>query len=135
MAANPIPGTNVSVTSLVTGIIDDAQGLIRQQFTLFKQEIHEDVARIRHASIIIGVGVGVGLLGGILLTFMLVYLLNWAVPQLPLWACYAIVGGLMAVVGGIFCFRGISEIKSITPIPKESMQALKENLQWKTAPY
>ena len=83
----------------------------------------------------IGAGIGVGLMGGILLTFMLVYLLHWAAPDLPLWACYAIMGSLLAIAGALLCYRGIADLKSFNPIPKQTVQALKENLQWKTAPY
>jgi len=133
--ANPVPSSNLSIPSLVTGIVEDAQGLIRQQFALLKHELREDAARVKNGSVILGAGIGVGLLGGILLTLMLVYLLHWAAPDLPLWACYGIVGGVFVAASGLLCYRGISEFKSFNPIPEQTVQAMKENFQWKTAPY
>src|SRR2546428_8916399 len=91
-----------SVTGLVTGIVHDVQQLLQQQLALFKHEIKENVRKSKEAAVLMGLGIGIGSVGGLLLFFMLVYLLNWAFAgRLPLWVCYLIVGGLgAAVVGG-----------------------------------
>jgi len=41
---------DASVTKLVTGILNDAQELIKQQFALFKSEVRADLARTREAA-------------------------------------------------------------------------------------
>ena len=120
------------MTGLVTGIINDAQELIKQQLALARHEIKEDFRKTKEAALSLALGGTIALLGGLLLGFMLVYLL--ALTDLPLWACYGIVGGLLAVVGGVLVYMGKKELDSFNPLPEESAQALKENVQWITKP-
>lgn len=134
MATDLKPGPDASVTSLVSGIIDDAQRLVTQQFAMLKEEVRADFQRVRKASIGIGVGVGLALLGGFLLTQMLAHLLHWAAPDLPLWAYEGIFGGLFCIAGLFIFYRGNADLTSFNPLPDQTVQALKENVQWKTVP-
>ncbi|HEV3080695.1 MAG TPA: phage holin family protein [Gemmataceae bacterium] len=119
-----------SVTGLVTGIVQDVQQLMQQQLALFKHEIKENLQRSKEAAVLMGLGIGIGSVGGLLLFFMLVYLLNWAFAGLPLWACYLIVGVLAAGIGGGLLFAAIRKLQSVSAVPEKSIEALKENVQW-----
>jgi len=119
-----------SVTGLVTGIVHDVQQLLQQQLALFKHEIKENLQRSKEAAVLMGLGIGIGSVGGLLLFFMLVYLLNWAFAGLPLWACYLIVGVLAAGIGGGLLFAAIRKLQSVSAVPEKSIEALKENVQW-----
>jgi hypothetical protein len=55
-------------------------------------------------------------------------------PDLPLWGSFGIVGGLLALAGGIVFYRGQEQLDKIDPLPEVSVQAMKENLQWKSNP-
>src|SRR5262249_49656521 len=121
-----------SFSGLVSGIVDDAQELIKQQMHLFRHEMQTDIRKTKEGALEEGFGVSVLFLGAILWTFMLVYLLNWLVPQLPLGGCFGIVGAGFVVGGGLLCYGGKKVFDSFTPLPHESVQALKENLQWIT---
>jgi len=135
MATDLKPPPEASVTELVTGILHDAQDLIKQQFELLKHEVKDDIRKTRDASLLIGVGGLVGLVGLIHLTLMLVYLLYWATNEsLPLWACYGICGGLAAIGGGALVYAGMNKFSSFNPLPDQTAQALKENVQWLTKP-
>ena len=130
-------GTTGSVAPLVAGIVDDLQELIKQNLTLFKVEVREDFKKTKQAAAALGVGIGLALLGGLHLTLMLVFLLWWAFdsaaraePGLPLWVCFAIVGGLFAGVGVALYLKGKKKLDSFNPLPDETAQALKENVQW-----
>jgi len=114
MATELRNGPDVSMSGLVTGIIKDVQDLLAQQLTLFKEEIARDVRQTKEAAKVLALGLGV-CLGGIgLLLLMLVHLLNWATNNaLPLWACYGIVGGVLAVLGGVLLYLGKSRIEAI----------------------
>jgi hypothetical protein len=69
--------------------------------------------------------------GATLIGFMLVYLLNGLAPDtLPLWACFGIVGAGVALVGGIVAYAAVARFKTFNPLPDESVQAFKENVQW-----
>jgi hypothetical protein len=124
-------GTEPSLTSLVTGIINDAQELLKQQLSLFRQEVKDDVRKTKEAAISLGAGIGILALGGIFICLMLVYLLNWAFPTaLPLWLCYGIIGGLMLLGGGGLLYAGKRRLASFNPLPDQSVEALRENVQW-----
>jgi hypothetical protein len=64
---NQVQSGEPSVTSLVTGILGDAQELIKQQIALVRTEVHDDLRRTKEAvSMVIRLGIvclGVGLLG------------------------------------------------------------------------
>jgi len=121
-----------ALTPLITGIVNDAQALIRQQLTLFQTEVKNDLRRTKEASIPIAVGSVVALLAGIVLSLALVYLLVYIWPQLSLFAAHGIVGLLLALVGGILVYTGKAKFDTFNPLPEKSVEGLKENIQWKT---
>lgn len=120
------------VTTLVSGIIQDAQQLLRQQLTLFQVEFKNDTRRTIAASIPLLVGMMICLLAGIILTIMAAHLLPWIWPQLPLWGGFAIVGGMLAIAGGALVLVGKSKFATFNPLPEQSLEGLKENIQWQT---
>jgi hypothetical protein len=121
-----------SITELVSGIIDDSQQLLRQQLHMFKAEVKQDLRKTTDAAKYLGIGAGVAAVGGLMLVFALVYLLAWAFPGLALWGCYAIVGGVFAIVGGGLIWGGVKLFQSNNPLPDQSAEALQENVQWLT---
>jgi len=119
-----------SVAHLVSGIIDDAQRLMVQHADLLKADIRKDLHDAKEAGYSLGIG---GLLlggGGLMLLFMFAYLLHEL--GLPLWGSFGIVGGVLTLAGGIFFFRGQQQMDKINPLPENSVEAVKEDLQWKT---
>jgi hypothetical protein len=127
------PG-GASATQLVGGIITDAQELVKQQLALLRHEVKEDFRKAKEAGSFLVWGAGSALVASILLCLMLVHLLSWAVPELPLWVCYGIVGAPIAALGGALFFAGAHKVRSFNPLHDQSAQALKENYQWITNP-
>jgi hypothetical protein len=123
-----------SVTTLVGGIIADAQHLIEQQLTMFRQEIRDDLRKSRDAALALAAGVGVTLMSAVLALIMLPLLLRWEVPELPLWACFGIVAAILGAFGGVLVYAGVKEFESFNPLSDQSFKAFKENLKWTTSP-
>jgi uncharacterized membrane protein len=124
-----------SLSSLVSGIFDDSQKLIEHQFSLLKHDLKKDIDRAKDTWMLLGFAVGLLSAAGLLLLFMLVHLLEWLTrPNLEWWACYAIVGGALALVGGVVYYRAKQQLETLNVIPEQAAQGLKENLQWKTNP-
>ena len=123
---------DASVTTLVSGILHDAQELVKQQTELFKHELKVGLSKTRDATLLFGVGVGLVLAGVILVGMMLAQLLQWLVPSLPLWTCYGVMGFPLLMAGGGLFYAGKLKFESFTALPQESMQALKEDVQWIT---
>ncbi|WP_254507253.1 phage holin family protein [Anatilimnocola floriformis] len=122
-----------SLTQLLSGIITDAQELLRQQLAMLRTEMKEDVRRTKQALVALVCGLALASVGVTLLCFMAVYGLQ-AAFALPLWACFGIVGGLLAAAGGGAFYAAVIQFNAFNPLPDESAQALKENLQWISHP-
>jgi hypothetical protein len=118
-----------SLTQLLTGIVDDAKALLRQELALAKYEIREDLRKTTTVMLLLGIGAGVAAIGGLLLILMLVHLLN-ALTELPLWACYGIVGGVFAIVGGVLLLIGKNTIARIDVVPPHTVETMREDVQW-----
>jgi Putative Actinobacterial Holin-X, holin superfamily III len=130
-----------SMTSLVSGIVNDFQDLVKQQLQLTRREIEEDLHKCKEGAVIIAIGSGFLALGAFVLCLALVYLIHWlAAPvgtdpaSFPLWACHAVVGGVLAIVGLGVVLSGRSKFKAIDPVHNPATQGLKENVQWLTTP-
>jgi len=126
-----------STTSLLGGIISDFGDLIKQEIRFAKAEFKSDFSKAREAATALFIGVGVASLSGLLLVWMLVHLLHWATSpagadpaKLPLWACFGIVGLVFGVIGGVLLMGGIRKFQSNNPLPDQTAQTLKENVQW-----
>jgi len=122
-----------SATSLVSGIFHDIQELFKQQMDLFKAEVKNDARRTAQAALYLAAGGVVLFVGAILLCLTIVHLLH-TYTALDLWACYGLVGVVIAVAGGLTIYLGREKFQSFNPLPDESMAALKENLEWTTRP-
>jgi Putative Actinobacterial Holin-X, holin superfamily III len=80
------------VAPLLTGLMHDAQKLLRQEMALVTHELRRELRNTIRAVTSLSIGIGIATIGGWLLILMLVHLLQ-ALTALPLWACYGIVGG------------------------------------------
>jgi len=133
---SPEPG----VASLLKGIVSDFGDLIKKELQFARTEIRSDLKKTGEASRLLVVGGAVAGLGGLLLCLMLVHLLHWlSLPgpepggaSLPLWACYGIVGGLLAGGGALAVLGAKAKFDSFNPLPDQTVETLKENLPWTT---
>jgi len=133
MAANLQGDSAASLSQLVSGIVSDAQTLMSQQLALFKQEVREDFSKTREAVTSLALAGGLLLVGSILLCLMCVDLLH-ELAHLPLWGSFAIVGGVLTVLGGVLGYLGREQLRTVNPLPDKTAKALEENLEWKTKP-
>jgi len=124
--------SNGTPTSLIAGIVHDAQRLISQQIELVKVEIKQDLRQLAvHAAFFAGGALAL-LMGLLLLCFMAVYLLYEAFPSLGLGLSFLIVGGLLTLTGAGLVYAAIQKFSSFQALPDQSLQGLKENLRWQT---
>lgn len=106
----------------VSEIVDDLQRLVEQQFKLMQREVEEELWRRAVAAAMLGAGALTLMISILLFCFGLVHLVHWlALPAgsdpatVPLWGCYGIVTGVLAVAGGILGKAGWSRISSMRP--------------------
>jgi hypothetical protein len=116
---------------LIAGIAQDARQLLIQQLTLFHMEVKNDISRAATGLTRMIAGGAVLLAVTILLGLALAHLLTSVVPDLPLWGALAIVGGAAAPIGAWLVWSGKAMFDRL-PLSEQSLQALKENIEWKT---
>jgi hypothetical protein len=127
------PAEGQSVTALVSGIISDAQDLVKQQVALVRAEIKADFQRTVNAAVLLAVGALVSVPATFLLCNMFVYMLV-ELAGFRVWASYGIVGGVFAVFGAALVLVGLQRFRSFNPLPDQSVEAIKENVRWMTNP-
>jgi len=128
------------MTSLLSGIISDFGDLIRQEIRFAKAEVKSDLGKTRDAITVLAIGIGIASVSGLLLLWMLVHLLHWlTIPadavnpdpaKLPLWACFGIVGVSLGLIGWFTAQTGLRKLQSNNPLPDQTVQNVKENVQW-----
>lgn len=118
-----------SIASLLSGIVGDAQELVRQEIALARQEVREEISNAKGAAMALAIASAVLAVGGLLLVLTLAQgladLLDW-----PMWAGYGIVGAIMAVAGYLLLSSAQKRFKDIHPIPEKTVETLKENVEW-----
>lgn len=118
-----------SIAQLLGGIVEDAQLLVRREVDLAKQEVTNEINKVKQGATSLGIGIGLAAVGGIMLTLMIVYLLH-EVAGLSLWLSYLIVGAVLGGVGAFLLMQGINRMKQVDPIPRETVETVKEDIAW-----
>ena len=120
-------GTNV--VSLISEIVADAYTLVLQELRLARHEFQEEGRKTATAALALGSGLTLAVFGGLFILLMLVHLLK-ALTELPLWACYGSLGGLLIIVAMTLFISGMKKVKQIQVVPARTVETLKENVQW-----
>jgi len=125
------PGREPTLTDLVSGIADDAQRLIQQQYQMLRAELKDDIRRTKSALAYMGFGIGASVVGAVFLVVTLPLLLNDVLDmEHRPWVGWAIIGGVMLVVGVIGLLVGRRIFQKNNPLPDKTLNALEENLSW-----
>jgi protein-S-isoprenylcysteine O-methyltransferase Ste14 len=127
------PESDQNLSTLVTGILNDAQLLFRQQVDMVRHEVREDLRKTKEAAVPLAIGTYLALLGVALLSVTVALMLD-KFTDLEAWSSFAIVGVVVALAGGGLFYAGKQKFASFNPLPDESAKALQENLEWKTKP-
>jgi len=127
------------VSTLVKGIVDDIGDLIKQQFKFARTEVQTDLRKSKEAIVALAIGAGAAFLGLIFAGLMVVYLLHWLTSPpdfdragIPLWGCYGIVTLVFLGTGTALLLAAKKKFDSFNPLPNETVETMKENVQWIT---
>lgn len=112
------------VAALVSGILEDAQKLVRQEIALARREVANAWDRAQMGVVLILSAIPILIMGGVLLTITLVKLLHQYVLPDQEWACFAIMGGMLAILGGTLVCRGLKQLSRIRSMLPQTMEPL-----------
>jgi len=115
--------------SLVSGILDDARTLMRQEAQLLKDEVKLELSKAGRAASGFGIGAVLAGVGVLFLLLMVVHGLHeWF--AWPLWVSYGLVGAAIAGIGIALILRAQVLAGSVQATPRRSLHTMKENVQW-----
>ena len=120
---------NKSLGSLITGIFQDAQTLIAKEIAAAKLELKQEMSKGIKAGISLGIGGFLLVVGFILLTLMIVFLISTYTP-IPLWGSLGIVGLVYCVAGAIALLIGKRKVTEVKPVPEDALQHTKEDVRY-----
>jgi Putative Actinobacterial Holin-X, holin superfamily III len=116
------------VASLVGGILEDTQKLFRQEIALAQREVAQAWDKGKTATALLASALVVFTVGGVLLGIMLAKLLYQLLPNHE-WACYGIVGGLVALLGGALIYHGLHRINEVHMSLPQTTEMLREDVR------
>jgi peptidoglycan/LPS O-acetylase OafA/YrhL len=120
-------GDQTRVASLVGGIIEDTQLLIRQEMALARRELQEEWAKTKSAAALLAGAAFAGGLAAILLCFCIVYAIAVGLPYL--WACFLIVGGALALIAAAVALAGMNQMKQVHVVPPQTTESVRRDVR------
>jgi hypothetical protein len=120
-------GEDRSVGQLLSDVTRELQALVRKEFELAKAETKEELQRAAAA----GKGFGVAGVMGYLALVMLTFAAAWALTAvMPTGWAFFTVGVVFAGVAAVMALRGRRQLQKFHPVPEETVETLKEDVQW-----
>ena len=125
-AVEPKPADR-SLSQLVSSMTDDVTTLLRKEVELAKEELRAEGQKATKVAAGFGAAAGVGHYAGFALVITLGLLLDLL---LPMWAAFLIVTVVLGAVAAALAQRARSQLPSLNPAPEQTIETLKEDVQW-----
>ena len=118
---------NVSVGELVREVAGDLSNLMRKELELAKAEVKEEAGKGAKGAGMLG---GAGLAGYFVALFLSLALM-WALASvIPTGWAALVVAVLWAIVGAVLFVTGRKKLREVNPKPEQTLETLKEDVQW-----
>jgi len=127
MSENHQNGSQPGVASMVGGVLEDAQKLFRQEIALAQREVAQAWDKGKTAAALLASALVVFTVGGVLVGIMLAKLLYLLLPNHE-WACFGIVGGLAALLGGALVYYGVHRVNEVHVSLPQTAETLREDV-------
>jgi hypothetical protein len=121
------PQTDASLGELFSDLTADMSALMRDELSLAKVELKEEITKAGRA----GGMFGGAALAGYMTIVLLSFAAAWGLAELMAvgWA-FLIVGVVWGVAAAILYFRGRDALRTVHPKPEQTIDTLKEDVQW-----
>jgi hypothetical protein len=133
---NPEPSHPNSIPSLLRELRDETTTLLRQEVTLAKTELRENVSQLCGNATHLAVGAFIAYAGIIVLLIGIGHLLGAVLiragldEQVAQWLAPAIVGLIVAIIGWIMVSKARRALAHNTLSPRQTIDSLRENKEW-----
>ena len=116
-----------SISSVLRDIVQNVQEIVRSELRLAKTELGEKVTKAKAAIITLVIGATCAFFAAFYALLAAVYALMLVVPN---WAAALIVAVVMGMAAGIFAASGRKRLSEVRPVPEQTVETMKENIQW-----
>jgi uncharacterized membrane protein YqjE len=116
-----------SVGDLLSEVTGDLSKLMRQEVALAKVELKEEATKAGKASGILG---GAGAVGYLVLVFLSLALMFALDELMPIGWAALITAVILGVVAAVLFVVGRNKLKQVNPKPEQTVETLKEDVQW-----
>src|SRR5204862_7583651 len=117
------PG-DTSIGQIIGEISDDLSKLFRQEIALAKAEVRQEATKAGKAAGMLGGAGFAGYMTVLLLSFAVVFGLGNVIDAG--WAAL-IVAAVWAVAGGVLYANGRRKLRTVSPVPRQTVQTVKED--------
>ena len=116
-----------SIGDLVGEATSELSLLVRKEVELAKLEMKEQAARATDSAKFLGIAAFCGYLVAVLLAFAAA----WGLAEvMPAGVAFLVVAVIFGMVGGAAFVAGRKRLREIHPVPEETVETLKEDVQW-----
>ena len=115
-----------SLSELLSDVTAEIGSLFRKEVELAKAETSEQVSRAAKAGGMLGAAAVIGFLDLILFSFAAASALA---EVMPTGLAFLIVGVVFAIVAGALAMAGKKRLASVNPVPNQTVQTLKADVQ------
>ncbi|SNY49283.1 phage holin family protein [Paractinoplanes atraurantiacus] len=119
--------SETSVGELIGNISNDLSQLFRQEVELAKAEVQQEAKKAGKAAGMLGGAGFAGYLAVLFLSLAAVFALDAVMPAG--WAAL-IVAAVWGIVGAVLYANGKKKLKNVDPMPRRTVDTLKEDAQW-----
>lgn len=116
-----------SLGELFSRLASDTSTLVRKEVDLARTEMVQKATAAGRDVGMLGAGGAVAYAGFLALLAALIIGLGYLIP---VWLSALIVGVLVVGVGALLIQRGLSALKRLNPVPEQTIETLKEDVQW-----
>jgi hypothetical protein len=112
---------------LIKQMTGELSELFHKEIELAKVETKEEAVKVARTG---GMFAGAGLAGWLALIFCS-FAIAWMLDAvMPRWLAFLLVGFAYAAAAGVLFLQGRKAAKTINPVPEQTVETLKEDLQW-----
>jgi uncharacterized membrane protein YqjE len=116
-----------SLSELFSSMSDDLSTLVRKELELARVEVKEDVSRLGAVAKFFSIA-GVAAFFAVM---MLLFAAAWGLSEVvPEGVAFLIVGVVLGLVAAVLGLRGRTEAQQLDPKPEQTIETLKEDVQW-----
>lgn len=119
--------TEPSIGALFTDLTEDMGKLVRQEIELARVETMQKVNRATRSVVLMAAGGFVAYAGFITLLIAAAIALGQIMPY---WLSTLIVGVVVLIVGAILIGSGRSSLSTLTVVPENTVESIKEDARW-----